>query len=93
MASRDRGSGGIIAASGSGRNGLVTGYHDYSYRGERTMEAELPYACAGPGCGRRMDSDRWPLCAVCRGTWEERCPDCRFTWHSKSHQRLCGGQR
>src|SRR5271155_3629348 len=53
---------------GGHRNGMP-GYRDYSvYRGKLPLEVELPYVCAD-GCGRRMESDRWPVCAVCRGTW------------------------
>ena len=67
---------GLVETIPSGaRNGLpVPG--GYVYRGAKTLEDELPFVCAG-GCGRRLESDRWPACAVCRGTqYFEPAPKC-----------------
>jgi hypothetical protein len=59
------------------RNGLG-GFHDYGYRGERTLAAELPFLCEG-GCGRRVGGQgRRPsqskTCAVCRDMWPDAAP-------------------
>jgi hypothetical protein len=56
------------AAPAEHRNGMP-GFHDYTvYRGEKPLEVELPYECPG-GCGRRMETLRFGMCAVCRGAF------------------------
>lgn len=56
------------SSRGTRRNGLRNP-HDYTYRGTRTLETELPYECGG-GCGRRVERapNQGLLCAVCRGS-------------------------
>jgi hypothetical protein len=57
------------------RNGLGD-FHDYGYRGERTLAAELPFLCDG-GCGRRVGGrggSESRTCAVCRGTNPDAAP-------------------
>lgn len=86
------------------RNGMP-GFHDYTYRGKLTLEVELLYKCPG-GCGRRMESDRFGLCAVCRaaGVYYKprpprakaspgkrvQCKRCRSTPGGERCKRLCG---
>ncbi len=84
---------GFRQAGPGARNGMP-GFRDYTYRGEKTLEAELPYECEG-GCGRRLETDRWPRCAVCRGgTYYEpgECSQCGYKPGSRNCRIICGGE-
>jgi hypothetical protein len=73
------------------RNGLP-GFHDYAYRGAKPLVAELQFLCEA-GCGRRLETNRFQPCAVCRGTEYHppgKCARCGYKPGSRNCRALCG---